>query len=360
MPRRLTGVLIYLLVSVSGWTQGVSALLRSDDFKTKVELAKALQVDTLPAFKMQWEHLKQKVATSSDADGNQRKSVLQRSEWVSLTVLTRRLPQQASTLLETQEKQLMDSLYEAIQRGADFEALAVRHSNDAWLGKTVRMPLVYLLTEWNTCISSIRPGQVSRPFYSPLGIHMLRWTARGYREEPETQSASYAQTTEEELRNALLVASFEKKYNKPIAYTEEDLDAWFRNHKEDYAWELPHYRGVVVHCRDKKKAKRIRKSLKKMTFDQWTTLAEEGLSQEVRMECGLFQIGTNPYVDKLVFKCGSFDSPEGFPYTFVLGKTLKKGPEDYRDVRDRVVTDYLEAHKDDWLDRIKKNESQKE
>ena len=360
MPRRLTGVLIYLLVSVSGWTQGVSALLRSDDFKTKVELAKALQVDTLPAFKMQWEHLKQKVATSSDADGNQRKSVLQRSEWVSLTVLTRRLPQQASALLETQEKQLMDSLYEAIQRGADFETLAIRHSNDAWQGKTVRMPLVYLLSEWNTCIASIRAGQVSRPFYSPLGIHMLRWTARGYREEPETQSASYAQTTEEELRNALLVASFEKKYNKPIAYTEEDLDAWFRNHKEDYAWELPHYRGVVVHCRDKKKAKRIRKSLKKMTFDQWTTLTEEGLSQEVRMECGLFQIGTNPYVDKLVFKCGSFDSPEGFPYTFVLGKTLKKGPEDYRDVQDRVVTDYLEAHKNDWLDRIMKKESQKE
>lgn len=360
MPRRLTGILICLLVSVSGWTQGVSALLRSDDFKTKVELAKSLQVDTLPAFKMQWEYLKQKVATSSDADGNQRKSVLQRSEWVSLTVLTRRLPQQASARLEAQEKHLMDSLYEAIQRGADFETLAIRHSNDAWQGKTMQMPLVYLLSEWNTCIASIRAGQVSRPFYSPLGIHMLRWTARGYREEPEPQSASYAQTSEEELRNALLVASFEKKYNKPIAYTEEDLTMWFSDHRKDYAWELPHYRGVVVHCRDKKEAKRIRKSLKKMTFDQWTTLAGKGVSQEARMECGLFQIGTNPYVDKLVFKCGSFDSPEGFPYTFVLGKTLKKGPEDYRDVRDRVVADYLEAHKDDWLDRIMKKESQKE
>lgn len=360
MPRRLTGVLIYLLVSVVGWAQGVSVLLRSDDFQTKVALAKSLQMDTLPAFKMQWECLKHKVATPSEIDGRQRKSASQRSEWVSLTVLTRCLPQQASARLEAQEKQLMDSLYEAVQGGTDFEALAIRYSNDAWQGKTMRMPLVYLLSEWNTCIASISAGQVSRPFFSPLGIHMLRWTARGYREETNAPSSSYAQLSEGELRNVLLVASLEKKYNKPIAYTEEDLSLWFNNHKKSYGWNLPHYKGVVVHCRDKKEVRRIRKSLKKMTFDQWATLAVNGASQEVRMECGIFQIGTNPYVDKLVFKCGSFDSPEGFPYTFVFGKTLKKGPEDYRDVRDKVVADYLEAHKDDWLDRIKKNESQKE
>lgn len=354
MPRRLTGVLICLLVSVVGWAQGVSALFRSDDFQAKVTLAKALQMDTLPAFKIQWEHLKQKVGTPSKADVEQRKTVLQCSEWVSLTVLTRRLPQQAPARLETQEKQLMDSLYEAVQRGADFEMLAIRHSNDESKGRQIWMPVICLLQEWSNCIASLKAGQVSRPFFSPLGIHMLRWTTRGYREETNTSPLSYAQLSGEELRDALLVASLEKKYNKPIAYTEEDLSMWFDNHRKDYAWELPHYRGVVVHCRDKKEAKRIRKSLKKMTFDQWTALADNGASQDVQMEYGLYQIGTNPYVDKLVFKCGSFESPEGFPYTFVLGKTLKKGPEDYREVRDRVVADYLEAHKNDWLDRIKK------
>ena len=41
---------------------------------------------------------------------------------------------------------------------------------------------------------------------------------------------------------------------------------------------------------------------------------------------------------------------EGLPYTFVMGKTLKKGPENYRDVEEKVVKDYVSAHKNDWLD----------
>ena len=34
-------------------------------------------------------------------------------------------------------------------------------------------------------------------------------------------------------------------------------------------------------------------------------------SSKVRMEAGVFQIGTNRYIDKLVFKCGSFQPEPG-------------------------------------------------
>jgi len=33
---------------------------------------------------------------------------------------------------------------------------------------------------------------------------------------------------------------------------------------------------------------------------------------------------------------------------------LKKGPEDYTDIRERILKDYLNCHQYDWLDRLKR------
>ena len=64
-----------------------------------------------------------------------------------------------------------------------------------------------------------------------------------------------------------------------------------------------------------------------------------------RIEYGMFAIGANSYVDKLVFKCGDFQPSSDYPHVWVMGKRMKKGPEDYRDVRSKVAEDCLEAKK---------------
>ncbi len=358
MPRRVTGILICLLVSVVGWAQGESVLSRTDEFRTKVELAKALGIDTLTAFKMQWEHCRKTLTPSVVA--SRPKPVAERCEWIKIAAITRRLPQQVSTPVEKEEKQRMDSVYNALQEGASFETMAARYTQDGYSGKTIWLPVVYLLDEWNACISSLEKGEVSEPFLSPQGIHVIRWMERGYRNKIEAKTNTCLHPSETELREALLVASLEKKYRTPVKYTENDLEAWFKKHRKLYKWDLPRYKGVVVHCIDKKQAKRIRKSLKKMEYEEWKALADNTGAQGARMECGLYQIGENPYVDKLVFKCGEYEPIKELPYTFVVGKVLKKEPEDYRDIRDRVVGDYIEAHKDDWLKELKREESQKE
>ena len=45
------------------------------------------------------------------------------------------------------------------------------------------------------------------------------------------------------------------------------------------------------------------------------------------------------YVDDLVFKGKDAAPMVSFPFTAVLGKKVK-APDDYREVKDRVVTDY--------------------
>ena len=175
-----------------------------------------------------------------------------------------------------------------------------------------------------------------------------------HREKEE--GANGRDVSENSIREALLAAVLEKKFYKPVIYTDTDLEHFFKTNRKDYVWELPHYRGAVIHCRDKKQAKRIKKLLKKHPFADWNeafvkTMGQ--MKQPPRMECGIFQIGTNPYIDKLVFKCGEYTPVEGLPYTFVLGKKLKKGPESYEDVKDKVIQDYLAKHENDWLFELK-------
>lgn len=359
MPCRLTGVLLCLLVSIAGWTQGESALLRTEEFKGKVELARMLGVDTLPDFKVQWEYYRRKLEERGDDETALRKTAVGKSEKICLTILTRRLAQHASAHVQAEEKQLMDSLYGAVRQGSDFEVLAAEYSDDASHGKPVWMPVTYLLKEWSTCLDALQQGEVSQPFLSPMGWHMLRWTERKSREERETEELHRLHLREEELYESLLVASLDKKYRKPVGFTEKELKTWFKENREVHGWNLPYYKGAVVHCRNKAEAKRIRKSLKKMDFDEWKALAENGLSENVQMECGLYRIGDNPCIDKLVFKCGSYEQQEELPYTFVLGKTLKKGLDDYRSIYDEVVKSYREAHKNDWYERLRQEESQK-
>ena len=134
-----------------------------------------------------------------------------------------------------------------------------------------------------------------------------------------------------------------------------DLEEFFNDCRKDYRWDYPHYRGAVFHCKNKKTAKAIKKHLKQYDHSSWEE-ALNGLNsvyaESYQMEYGLFQIGKNKYVDKLIFKCGSFESPAEYPYTFVMGKKLK-APDSYKDVQEKVVRDYLEIQERGWNDVIK-------
>lgn len=355
MPHRLSGVLICLLVSVMGWAQGESVLSHTDAFALKVTLAEKLGLDTLPDFRIQEAHYWQ-ILNKKAKEGDIRSLSLQRCEWVKVSSITRTLPQHTSSSLEQEEKQRMDSVYNALLGGANFEKLASQYSSEPSDGKAKWIPEVYLLQEWNAVLKTLKKGEVSLPFYSPMGIHIVRWEARGMKKENSLEKEVTTNLEWKKLREALMVATLEKKYRKPLTYTEKELEDYFEDRKKAYAWELPHYKGAVVHCRNKKEAKRIRKWLKKHPFETWEKHFAQivaGMEQPPYMECGLFQIGTNEYIDKLVFKCGGFEPLKDLPYSFVVGKKLKKGPKDYLDVRDAVVKDYLSEHQNDWLNELK-------
>ena len=60
-------------------------------------------------------------------------------------------------------------------------------------------------------------------------------------------------------------------------------------------------------------------------------------------------------IDKEVFKKDTIVKPlEGYPIDAVYGKILKKGPEDYTDVKGLVTADYQDLLEKQWVAELRK------
>lgn len=368
MPRRLLGVFILLLVSVfTMQAQGDAVLFtvgsepvhksefeyrlaksldKSGDvllqtwirFKQKVQWAKELGLDTLEVFRRQKECYQQMMVGSMEHTGGG-KRLSSAGEWVKLKHITCPLRQHSGKKQEREAKRQLDSLYQALEKGTEvtWEMLPWTQSR-------------HLLAEWQTQLAGLDKGKPAKPFLSPLGVHIIAWTdKRTGTPEKDGTSPSASRFRLKELEEALLVVRLEDYLDKNLSMTESELETYFNQHREDYGWGTPHYKGAVIHCQDKKEAKRVMKYLKKypeeLWQEAWTRMPAE-VSSGCLLETGLFAIGENPFIDKLVFKCGEFQPKEDYPYVFVLGKKMKKGPVNYKDVSGKVEKDYRKVKKE--------------
>ena len=108
----------------------------------------------------------------------------------------------------------------------------------------------------------------------------------------------------------------------------------------------------------KKDLKAVKKCVKKIPFDQWGDRLRSTFNNDsiirIRAEKGVFKKGDNAFVDKMVFKKDTtVNNVEGYPFNGVYGKLLKKGPEDYRDVRALVVADYQDWLEKEWVAELR-------
>ncbi len=141
---------------------------------------------------------------------------------------------------------------------------------------------------------------------------------------------------------------------------EVGLARFYEENKQDYVWDTPKFKGIVLHCADSKVLKNAKKALKKNGWaeDEWSkklseTFNTDSVSAIQASKLHLYVKGDDPYVDKLVFKEGAFEPFEGFPVTGVYGKLLKKGPENYKDVRGPVTADYQNYLEEEWVKSLR-------
>ena len=323
------------------------------------------------------------------------------------------VPQNADAQLQEQKRLLADSIYNALLQGTAFEDLAHTLSDDVQTGKNGgALPWIgpgNTLQEFEEVAYGLKPGEMSKPFLSSVGYHIVKMLERKQLEpfdslHPQIHRFMERRGVHERLATDALdsiVRKYEGKYtteqildveterlcadNQELKYLVKEyhdglllyelcstkiwepakvdtagLENYFKANKNVYAWDNPHFSGMLYYCKDKGDVKRVAKMLKKQKDDsKWIAMVREQFNKDsvtVRMDKRLFAKGDNANVDALAFKVkgGEVKPLDGFPYVGHVGKVLKKGPAKWTEISARVVQDYQKAQEDRYVDGLRK------
>ncbi len=321
-----------------------------------------------------------------------------------------RADQQAPQEEWDKAKVRIDSIYQALKAGADFADLAKRLSQDPGSARQGgELPFVQhgqLVKEYEDAAFPLQPGEMSGVVKSPYGYHIILMKERKMLEPFEfhhdaimkfmeqrnlrdriaqqkvEQMAKEANTTKEQLVEAkaaeLSKSDMELRYliqeyhdglllyeisnnlvwNK-AAKDEAGLAQYFKKHKKNYQWDQPRFKGIAYHVKDAADVQAVRNCVKKLPFNQWaealrTTFNGDSVIR-IRVEKGIFKQGDNALIDSIVFKKDTtVHHLKDYPIDAHYGKILKKGPEDYTDVRGLVVADYQEMLEKEWVAQLRR------
>lgn len=264
------------------------------------------------------------------------------------------------------------------------------------------------LPEFEKAAYALKPGQLAKPVLSPVGYHVIYMKerkqfdpydslkvniirfleSRNIREKVAKDSiqrivdASNGKLKAEDVldeRTNLLTAkdsdlkNLIREYHDGLmlyeisnrnvwdkaAKDEAGLAAFFKKNKKKYAWSEPRYKGMAYHVKNAEDVEAVKNCVKGLAFDKWadklrTTFNNDSVIR-IRVEKGIFKKGDNALIDKEVFGVDTVAKPlKDYPIDAVYGKILKKGPEDYTDVKGLVTADYQDLLEQRWVADLRK------
>lgn len=393
------------------------------NYKLKVAAALAAHLDTLSSFKREFasyrdQQIRPSVINNADVEQEAHKIYNQTKHridslggQIQVAHILLMLKQKAPKSDQEKAKVRIDSIYTALQKGADFAEMAKKYSQDPGSArKGGLLPWItkgQTLKEFEDQAFALKVGQMSKPFLSPAGYHIvllkgkklmdpydslrtdiMRFIeARGLRESiinhkldsiakaqggGSTRASVLAQKTEQmekadpnlknlirEYHDGLLLFEISNRtvWDK-AAKDEKGLEAYFKKNKKRYKWDTPRYKGMAYHVKTQADVKAVRDCVKNLPFDEWADTLRKAFNNDtiirIRVEKGIFKEGDNAVVDKEVFKKDTIVKPlKDYPIDAVYGKLLK-APESYEDVRGLVTADYQDMLEKNWVASLRK------
>ena len=318
-----------------------------------------------------------------------------------------RLDQKATDAELAAAKVRIDSIYNALKAGADFAELAKKVSQDPGSAQQGGLlPFVQrgqLVKEYEDAAFALQEGEMSPIVQSPYGYHIILMKGRKMMEPFDfhkdnilkfmeqrgirdrlakakvdtlvsqsngqlTSAAIMEQKAEELSANDAELKNLIREYYEGLllyeisnrliwdkaAKDEAGLDKFFKQNKKKYDWDEPRFKGIAYHVKEQADVKGVQNCVKKLKFDQWAEALRKTFNGDsiirIRVEKGIFKKGDNALVDSVIFKKDTTVTKlKDYPIDAVYGKTLKKGPEDYTDVRGLVVADYQDQLEREWV-----------
>lgn len=392
------------------------------NYKLKVLAAEAAGIDTTSAFRKEFlsyrdQQVRPSFINDDDVEAEARKiyketqtRIDSNGGLVRPSHILLMLKQNATQAEQDAAKLRADSIYTALVKGANFADLARRLSDDkgsasrggdiSWVqkGQTVK--------EFEDVVFAMKKGELSKPFLSPFGYHIVKLMdkqnffpydtlradirrfidQRGLRDhivsqkldslakaaQPATTVQSLLDKRADEmaakdpaLRNlireyhdGLLLYDISNRlvWDK-AAKDEAGLAAFFKKNRKRYAWTEPRFKGIAYNCKNAADVEAVKRSIKKVDFDDWAeTLRKQFNDSTLRIKVvkGIFKKGDNALVDREIFQVDTaYTAPKGYEHTAVFGKKLK-APKTYDDVCELVVADYQEYLEKQWIADLRK------
>ncbi|MDE5947817.1 MAG: peptidyl-prolyl cis-trans isomerase, partial [Prevotella sp.] len=318
--------------------------------------------------------------------------------------------QQAPQAEVDKAKARIDSIYAALKGGAKFEELAINLSQDPGSARNGGLlPWIspnQTLKEFEDKAYELQPGEMSQPFLSPAGYHIVLMKERKQlepydslrnnilrfieqrnireriidskidtlaqiasvsKEELMDNMADSLQAIDPELKNLireyhdglLLYEISNREVWEKASKDEAALAAYFNKNKKKYVWDEPRFKGMAYHVKVAEDVKAVKDCVKKLKFDEWADALRKTFNNDsiirIRVEKGLFKKGDNALIDHEVFKVDTTATPvKDYPIDATYGKILKKGPEDYTDVRGLVTADYQDELEKAWIAELRR------
>ncbi len=391
------------------------------NYKLKVQAAMKARLDTIQSLKKEYEQYRDQqirpaMVTDEDIERKAREiydatqhRIDSGGGLVRPAHILIRMGQQASQQEQDAAKHRIDSIYQVLMQGADFAETARKHSNDnsarnggdlGWIEKGYTVP------EFEETIYSLKPGEMSKPFTTQYGWHIVKLMEkrmffpydsmrtdiiryigqRGIRDQIVRQKigdiAKATGKTEEQIlaekREEMVAADSDLKYLiqeyhdgvlaieltqrnvwEKAQNDKEGLAQFFKKNKKNYQWEAPRFKGIAYRTRYAQDVKAVQKALKGVSFDKWAQVLRETFNNDsilrIRVEKGYFKKGDNAIVDRNVFKKDTtITELKDYPNVAVFGKLLK-APKEMEDVKGQVVNDYSEYLMERWVADLRKD-----
>lgn len=396
------------------------------NYKLKVQAALDARIDTTSAFLKEFaqyrdQQLVPTFVTDDDMLAEAHKVYDQTKENIGPDGLIRpahillMIPQKATDAQQQEAKQRIDSVYQALKDGADFEELAKKVSQDpgsarrggvlGWVGKN------QLVKEFEEVAFALQPGEMSKPVLSPFGWHIILMKERKelepfdfhkesilkYLEQRNVRNSISDQKIAQIVKNSngtltkervmelradslsatdLSMRYLIKEYHDGLllyevsnqhvwekaAKDEQALANYFKKNKAKYRWDQPRFKGMAYHVKVQSDVKAVANCVKKLKFEDWNEALRKTFNNDsiirIRVEKGLFKQGDNALIDRDIFKQkdAKVDSVKGYPIDATYGKLIKS-PQEYTDVRGLVTADLQDELERLWVEDLRRKYS---
>lgn len=391
------------------------------NYKLKVQAAIDARLDTLSSFQKEFrtyrdQQVRPTFTSDSDLDkaaqdyyDNMKANIGPRGLFTAWHILLA-FPKNATDEQKAAVKVRIDSVYTALKGGADFEDLARKVSQDPGTahkgGLLPTMGPNQTVKEFEDVAYSLNDGELSEPFTSQFGYHIIKMKersqvppfdtlradikkfleSRGARDKIAkdnvkkladargiTTDAIYdvrvdsLSAVDSDLKNLireyhdglLLFEVSNRNVWDKAQKDEEGLVRTFKKNKKSYSWDAPRFKGMAFHVKEQGDLKAVPAAVKKVAFKDWGETLRKTFNNDstirIRVEKGIFKKGDNKLVDLKHFggDASKYTPNKDYPLEDTYGKLLK-APEELDDVRGQVVADYQNQLEEEWVNSLRK------